>query len=49
MRTRRLATLPEEFVINRPFMFTIQHKPSNVIIFAGSIRDLQMLPERDEL
>ncbi|XP_046429079.1 alaserpin-like isoform X1 [Neodiprion fabricii] len=49
IRCRRMASPPKVFDVNRPFMFAIQHKPSKIPIFVGSIRDLQMLPTKDEL
>ncbi|XP_012263035.2 antichymotrypsin-2-like isoform X2 [Athalia rosae] len=49
IRLRRMVDQPEIFKVDRPFMFTIQHKPSNIPIFVGSIRDLQLLRKKDEL
>ncbi|XP_046746846.1 antichymotrypsin-2-like isoform X2 [Diprion similis] len=46
---KRSVTRPEIFDVNRPFMFAINHKPSRIPIFVGSVRDLQTLPNREEL
>lgn len=44
-----MVTLPMEFVIDRPFMFAIEHKPSRVPLFLGSVRKIEFLQEKDEL
>ncbi|XP_018339989.1 PREDICTED: antichymotrypsin-2-like isoform X1 [Trachymyrmex septentrionalis] len=49
MRLKRMATLPMEFMVDRPFMFAIEHKPSRVPLFLGSVRKIEFLQERDEL
>ncbi|XP_018310584.1 antichymotrypsin-2 isoform X2 [Mycetomoellerius zeteki] len=49
MRLKRMVTLPMEFVIDRPFMFAIEHKPSRVPLFLGSVRKIEFLQEKDEL
>ncbi|EFN79721.1 Serpin B8 [Harpegnathos saltator] len=48
-RLKRMAVLLEEFVVNRPFMFAIQHKPSKMPLFLGSVRKIEFTPEKDEL
>lgn len=46
---RSITLSPEEFDVNRPFMFAIRHKPSNIPLFIGSVKDLNIHPEKDEL
>ncbi|KYN00229.1 PREDICTED: antichymotrypsin-2-like [Cyphomyrmex costatus] len=50
MRLRRMATLPIEFTVDRPFMFAIEHKPSRMPLFLGSVKKIEdFLTKRDEL
>jgi len=49
MRLKRMATLPMEFMVDRPFMFAIEHKPSRVSLFLGSVRKIEFFQEKDEL
>lgn len=49
MRLRRMIDMPEQFVVDRPFMFTIQYKPNNVPLFIGSVKDIKATLGKDEL
>ncbi|EZA59235.1 antichymotrypsin-2 isoform X2 [Ooceraea biroi] len=51
IRLRRAAFLPEiiKFVVDRPFMFAIEYKPSRMPLFLGSVRNIESSQERDEL
>ncbi|XP_077266426.1 antichymotrypsin-2 isoform X2 [Temnothorax americanus] len=49
MRLKRMAILPMEFVVDRPFLFAIEHKPSRVPLFLGSVRNIEFVREKDEL
>jgi len=49
MRLKRMAISPMEFVVDRPFLFAIEHKPSRVLLFLGSVRKIEFSQERDEL
>ncbi|XP_071569365.1 antichymotrypsin-2 isoform X1 [Temnothorax nylanderi] len=49
MRLKRMAILPMEFVVDRPFLFAIEHKPSRVPLFLGSVRNIEFVHEKDEL
>lgn len=44
-----MAILEEEFVVDRPFMFAIQHRQSKMPLFLGSVRKIEFSPEKDEL
>ncbi|XP_014605927.1 PREDICTED: leukocyte elastase inhibitor-like isoform X2 [Polistes canadensis] len=44
-----LIDFPEEFLVNRPFLFIINHKPSKIPIFLGSVKDIYIPIEKDEL
>ncbi|XP_035722562.1 leukocyte elastase inhibitor-like isoform X1 [Vespa mandarinia] len=46
---RALIDFPEEFLVNRPFLFIIYHKPSKIPIFFGSVKDINIPVEKDEL
>ncbi|XP_015182132.1 PREDICTED: antichymotrypsin-2-like isoform X2 [Polistes dominula] len=46
---RALIDFPEEFLVNRPFLFIINHKPSKIPIFLGSVKDIYIPMEKDEL
>ncbi|XP_051160515.1 antichymotrypsin-2-like isoform X2 [Leptopilina boulardi] len=41
--------IPEEFRVNRPFLFLILYKQGNIPLFLGSVRDLEAVIEKDEL
>ncbi|XP_014479261.1 PREDICTED: leukocyte elastase inhibitor-like isoform X2 [Dinoponera quadriceps] len=49
VRMRRMTILEEKFVVDRPFMFMIQHKPSKIPLFLGSVRKIKSSLEKDEL
>ncbi|XP_043250835.1 leukocyte elastase inhibitor-like isoform X1 [Colletes gigas] len=49
MRLRRMILMPEQFLVDRPFMFVIEYKPNKVPLFIGSVKDITVSPERDEL
>lgn len=49
IRLRRMIDSPEEFTIDRPFMFAIEHKPSKLPLFLGNVVDVGSPLERDEL
>ncbi|XP_050449112.1 antichymotrypsin-2-like isoform X2 [Cataglyphis hispanica] len=40
MRLKRMAIEPMEFIVDRPFMFAIEHKPTRIPLFLGSVRKL---------
>nr|KAF7427230.1 hypothetical protein H0235_006924 [Vespula pensylvanica] len=46
---RALIDFPEEFLVNRPFLFIIYYKPSKIPIFLGSVKDIHISVEKDEL
>lgn len=46
---RALIDFPEEFLVNRPFLFIIYHKPSKIPIFLGSVKDINVSVKKDEL
>lgn len=48
MKTKRMAISPMEFIVDRPFMFAIEHKPTKLPLFLGSVRKLDSLV-KDEL
>ncbi|XP_011644246.1 antichymotrypsin-2-like isoform X4 [Pogonomyrmex barbatus] len=49
IRLKRMIISPMEFVVDRPFLFVIEHKPSRVPLFLGSVRKIEFSQERDEL
>lgn len=49
MRLRRMIEIPEQFLVNRPFMFAIEHKPNKIPLFIGNVKDIKVTSERDEL
>lgn len=49
MRLRRMIDLPEEFIVDRPFMFIIEHKQNNIPLFIGSVKDIKVTSQKDEL
>lgn len=49
MRLKRMAILPMEFTVDRPFLFAIEHKPSRIPLFLGSARNIEFVQTRDEL
>ncbi|XP_043500236.1 leukocyte elastase inhibitor-like isoform X2 [Polistes fuscatus] len=51
IRLKRAALIdfPEEFLVNRPFLFIINHKPSKIPIFLGSVKDIYIPMKKDEL
>ncbi|XP_053984079.1 antichymotrypsin-2-like isoform X2 [Hylaeus volcanicus] len=49
MRLRRMIDMPEQFMVNRPFMFLIEYKPHNIPLFIGSVKDIGSNPKKDEL
>ncbi|XP_029667265.1 antichymotrypsin-2-like isoform X3 [Formica exsecta] len=50
MRSRRMAIEPMEFIVDRPFMFAIEHKPTTIPLFLGSVRKLNsFVSVRDEI
>ncbi|XP_078043455.1 antichymotrypsin-2 [Augochlora pura] len=49
IRLRRMIDMPEQFLVNRPFMFIIEHKAYNIPLFIGSVKDLESVSEKDEL
>lgn len=49
IRLRRMIDEPEKFVVDRPFMFIIEYKPSKTSLFVGSIRDIGASPRKEEL
>ncbi|XP_017880303.1 leukocyte elastase inhibitor-like isoform X2 [Ceratina calcarata] len=50
VRVRRMIVEePEKFVVDRPFMFIIEYKPSKTSLFIGSIRDIGTSPRKEEL
>nr|AXY94718.1 serpin [Habrobracon hebetor] len=40
MMMRCMPLPPDEFNVDRPFMIVIRHKPSDIPLFAGSVRDI---------
>ncbi|XP_076242697.1 antichymotrypsin-2 isoform X3 [Calliopsis andreniformis] len=51
MRLRRMIDMPEQFVVDRPFMFIIKYEPNNIPLFIGSVKDIKhnVTFEKDEL
>ncbi|XP_028047665.1 antichymotrypsin-2 isoform X2 [Monomorium pharaonis] len=49
MRLKRMAILPMEFVVDRPFLFVIEHKPSRIPLFLGCVRKIEFFQDKDEL
>ncbi|XP_076287617.1 leukocyte elastase inhibitor isoform X2 [Lasioglossum baleicum] len=49
VRLRRMIDMPEQFLVNRPFMFIIEHKPYNLPLFIGNVKDIESIAEKDEL
>ncbi|XP_054010780.1 antichymotrypsin-2-like isoform X2 [Hylaeus anthracinus] len=49
MRLRRMIDMPEQFMVNRPFMFLIEYKPHNIPLFIGSVKDIGSNSKKDEL
>lgn len=50
MRLRRaLIDITENFLVDRPFLFIIYHKPSKIPLFLGSVKDIDVPVEKDEL
>ncbi|XP_070155387.1 antichymotrypsin-2 isoform X2 [Polyergus mexicanus] len=50
MRLKRMAIEPMEFIVDRPFMFAIEHKPTTIPLFLGSVRKLNSsVSVRDEI
>lgn len=48
LRTKR-AVSSMTFVVDRPFLFVIEHKPSKLLLFLGSVRKIESTHEKDEL
>ncbi|XP_072759665.1 antichymotrypsin-2 isoform X1 [Anoplolepis gracilipes] len=51
-RLKRMVISPMKFMVNRPFMFAIEHKPSETALFLGSMRKIEpssSVPSKDEL
>lgn len=44
-----MVDIPEQFMINHPFMFAIEHKSSNALMFLGTVRKLASSQKKDEL
>lgn len=45
-----MAIEPMEFIVDRPFMFAIEHKPTTIPLFLGSVRKLNSsVSVRDEI
>ncbi|XP_032687857.1 leukocyte elastase inhibitor-like isoform X2 [Odontomachus brunneus] len=49
IRMKRMVLVTEEFVVDHPFMFAIQHQPSKMPLFLGSVRKIESSQEKDEL
>ncbi|XP_011299980.1 ovalbumin-related protein X isoform X2 [Fopius arisanus] len=49
IRLRRMVYEPDEFNVDRPFMVAIRHKPSDIPLFLGSVRDIGEPIPKDEL
>ncbi|XP_031829793.2 leukocyte elastase inhibitor isoform X1 [Nomia melanderi] len=49
MRLKRSFQRAEQFLVDRPFMFIIEHKPNNIPLFIGNVKDLESESKRDEL
>ncbi|XP_015111866.1 leukocyte elastase inhibitor [Diachasma alloeum] len=49
IRLRRMVHEPDEFNVDRPFMMAIRHKPSDIPLFIGSVRDIGEAIPKDEL
>ncbi|CAD1478691.1 unnamed protein product, partial [Heterotrigona itama] len=49
LRLRRMANAPKQFLIDRPFMFVIEYKPKNIPLFIGSIQNIGIVSQKDEL
>jgi len=49
LRMKRAAVLPMIFMVDRPFLFVIEHKPSKLLLFLGSVRKIESTHEKDEL
>ncbi|KAK2584776.1 hypothetical protein KPH14_007098 [Odynerus spinipes] len=50
MRLRRaIIETTEHFLVDRPFLFIIYHKPSKIPIFLGSVKDIDIPIKKDEL
>ncbi|XP_043520446.1 antichymotrypsin-2-like isoform X2 [Frieseomelitta varia] len=50
LRLRRsMANELEQFLVDRPFMFVIEYKPKNVPLFIGSVQDIGVASQKDEL
>lgn len=44
-----MIDMSEEFFVDRPFMFIIEHKQNNIPLFMGSIKNIKATPQKDEL
>ncbi|XP_063995050.1 leukocyte elastase inhibitor-like isoform X2 [Diachasmimorpha longicaudata] len=49
IRLKRMVHEPDEFNVDRPFMIAIRHKPSDIPLFVGSVRDIGETIPKDEL
>ncbi|XP_015588578.1 leukocyte elastase inhibitor isoform X2 [Cephus cinctus] len=49
MRLRRMINESSEFLVDHPFMFVIRHKPTNIPLFIGRVKDFDVPISRDEL
>ncbi|KOX72767.1 Alaserpin [Melipona quadrifasciata] len=50
LRLRRsMANEPKQFLVNRPFMFVIEYKPKNIPLFIGSVQNIGIASQKDEL
>ncbi|KAK1135482.1 hypothetical protein K0M31_000074 [Melipona bicolor] len=50
LRLRRsMANEPKQFLVDRPFMFVIEYKPKNIPLFIGSVQDIGIASQKDEL
>ncbi|XP_076644251.1 leukocyte elastase inhibitor isoform X2 [Halictus rubicundus] len=49
IRLKRMIYMPEQFLVDRPFMFIIEHKPYNIPLFIGNVKDIESVAEKDEL
>ena len=44
-----MANEPKQFLVDRPFMFVIEYKPKNIPLFIGSVQDIGIASQKDEL
>ncbi|KOC65837.1 putative serpin-like protein [Habropoda laboriosa] len=51
LRFRRMIVvdIPQIFLVDRPFMFIIKYKPYNIPLFIGNVKDIGVVPHKDEL